>query len=177
MKCSFSIADRQIGKTFPCFIIAEAGVNHNGDLQMALDLIDVAASAGADAVKFQTFDTSRLVTMNAPKAEYQKVATGSDESQYAMLKRLELSEGDHRELINRCRERRILFLSTPFDELAATLLNDLGVPAFKTPSSEVTNIRYLRHVASFRKPMIVSTGMATIGEVENAVTAIEDAGC
>lgn len=177
MQTEFAIVDRIVGSSHPCFIIAEAGVNHNGDLRLAMDLIDIAADAGADAVKFQTFIADRLVTRDAPKAAYQAETTGDGESQYEMLRRLELSAQDHRALIERCRERGILFLSTPFDEQAADLLDSLGVGAFKTPSGELTNLPYLRHIAAKGKPMIVSTGMATLGEVEEAVDAISQNGC
>jgi len=166
-----------VGTGRPCFVIAEAGVNHNGDPRLALDLVDIAADAGADAVKFQTFSADRLVTATAPKAAYQIETTGADESQHAMLAKLELSRDDHRALMRRCAERNIIFLSTPFDEEAADMLETLDVVAYKTPSGELTNLPYLRHVARFGKPMIVSTGMATLSEVEAAVVAVRDAGC
>ncbi len=172
MGAGFRIADRSVGPGSPCFIIAEAGVNHNGELALALALVDAAAESGADAVKFQTFDAARLVTESAPKADYQVETTGASESQYEMLKRLELSIDDHRALMRRCDERGVLFLSTPFDEESADLLAELGVAAFKTPSGELTNIPFLRHVARYGKPMIVSTGMATLAEVEAAVDGI-----
>lgn len=176
MQREIQIADRTIGAARPCFVIAEAGVNHNGDLRLAMDLVDIAADAGADAVKFQTFEADRLVTRDAPKAEYQAAATGTAESQYEMLRRLELSFEDHRALLDRCKRRGILFLSTPFDEASADLLDALDVCAFKTPSGELTNLDYLQHVATKRKPMIVSTGMATLGEVEEALAAIAECG-
>ena len=173
---AFIIDDRTIGAGRACFVIAEAGVNHNGDRARALALVDAAADAGADAVKFQTFVAARLVTPDAPKAAYQIAATGNDESQFAMLARLELSTDDHRALIARSRERGIMFLSTPFDEACADLLQRLDVAAMKTPSGELTNLPYLAHVARLRRPMIVSTGMATLAEVAAAVEAIESAG-
>lgn len=176
MQQEFCLADRFIGAARPCFVIAEAGVNHNGDLEIAMDLVDIAARAGADAVKFQTFSAERLVTRDAPKARYQEDATGSAESHYEMLRRLELSPEDHRALIQRCSARGIIFLSTPFDEQSVDMLDELGVCAFKTPSGELTNLSYLRHLALKGKAMIVSTGMATIGEVEEAVQTIESAG-
>jgi N,N'-diacetyllegionaminate synthase len=160
-----------------CFIIAEAGVNHNGDLAMALELIDVAAEARADAIKFQTFDADRLATADAPKARYQLETTGSEESQHAMLRRLQLSGADHAALIGRCALRGIIFLSTPFDEESADLLASLDVPAFKTPSGELTNLPFLAHVARLGKPVIASTGMATISEVEAAVDTLHGNGC
>ena len=166
--------DRGIGGSSPCFVIAEAGVNHNGELDRAIALVDIAAECGADAVKFQTFDAERLVTRDAPKAAYQQAVTDAAESQYTMLKRLELSVDDHRALMQRCAERGIMFLSTPFDEAAADLLHELGMAAFKTPSGELTNLAYLAHIARFGKPMIVSTGMANLAEVYDAVQTIQD---
>jgi N,N'-diacetyllegionaminate synthase len=170
------IGDRPIGHGAPCFVIAEAGVNHNGDLDRALQLVDVAAEAGADAVKFQTFKADRLVTRNAAKAAYQIRQTGADESQYDMLQRLELSAEDHRRLIEHARNWGVLFMSTPFDEQSADLLDELGVPVYKLPSGEITNLPFLQAVARKGKPMIVSTGMASLGEVEAAVQAIEETG-
>ena len=177
MNASFRIAGRSIGTGARCYVIAEAGVNHDGSLEQALRLVDVAADAGADAVKFQTFDADRLATREAPKARYQVETTGAAESQHAMLRRLQLDADQHRALMRRCEERGITFLSTPFDETSADLLESLGVAAFKTPSGELTNTPYLAHVARFGKPMIVSTGMATIGETESAVTAVAEGGC
>lgn len=173
---TISIGTRQVGPGHRCLVIAEAGVNHNGCLQRALQLVDVAAEVGADAVKFQTFRADKLVTRNAPKAEYQKQATGDDESQYDMLKQLELSEEDHLHLIARCHERGVMFLSTPFDETCGDLLDRVGVDAFKIPSGEVTNLPYLAHLAAKQRPMIVSTGMCNLAEVEAAVDVIEEAG-
>ncbi len=173
---TLDIAGRPIGCGQACFIIAEAGLNHNGDLNLAHRLIDVAVQTGADAIKFQTFTAERLVTTNAPKAAYQLETTSASESQFEMLRRLELSADAHRALIAHCLEKHILFLSTPFDEASVDLLETLGVPAFKTPSGEITNLLYLRYVARKTKPMIVSTGMAFLGEVEAAVRAIETAG-
>lgn len=172
----FDIAGRDIGPGHPCFLIAEAGVNHNGDIELARRLVDAAAEAGADAVKFQTFSADRLATAAAPQADYQKRNTGMEESQYSMLKRLELSEEAHRELLRHCRERGILFLSSPFDEESAEFLEALGVAAFKIPSGEITNTPFLAHVARKGKPLIVSTGMSTLDEVRAAVAAIRQAG-
>ncbi|MEW5726372.1 MAG: N-acetylneuraminate synthase [Pseudomonadota bacterium] len=155
-----------------CFVIAEAGVNHDGDLATAHRLVDVAKQVGADAVKFQTFAADRLVTRDAPKAAYQNAAGGAGESQWEMLRRLELSEEAHQELAAHCRDVGICFLSTPFDEAAADLLDRIGVEAFKTPSGELTNLPFLAHVARKGKPMIVSTGMSSLGEVEDAVRAV-----
>lgn len=170
------IGGRTIGSGSPCFLIAEAGVNHNGNLGMALQLVDVAVTAGVDAVKFQTFSAARVVVRNAPKARYQKEATGSDQSQFEMLRKLELSLKAHRKIKTYCQKRGILFLSTPFDEESSDLLEDLDVPAFKIPSGEITNLPFLAHVARKGKPLVVSTGMSTMGEVESAVAAIRLAG-
>jgi N,N'-diacetyllegionaminate synthase len=166
------IGDRIIGLGCPCFVIAEAGVNHNGNLDMALKLVDIAVRAGADAVKFQTFSTECVVTKNAPKAAYQKETTGSDESQFQMLKKLELSPQAHLKLQTYCSERSIIFLSSPFEEKSADFLEELNVPAFKIPSGELTNLPFLEHVALKSKPMIVSTGMSTLEEVKSAVDVI-----
>lgn len=173
---SVQIARRNIGAGAPCFIIAEAGVNHNGDLNIARQLISVAAEAGADAVKFQTFTAESLVTKDAPKAEYQLRNTGAAESQYEMLRRLELTEDAHLELMSYCSAKGILFMSTPFDEESADFLDEIGVAVFKMPSGEITNLPFLTHVAGKGKPMIVSTGMADLNEVETAVRCIEAAG-
>ena len=151
-------------------------MNHNGDLDLAHKLIDVAVEAGANAVKFQTFRAERLVTADAPKATYQLDATDAIESQFEMLQRLELDSDAHDTLITHCREKRCVFLSTPFDETSADLLENFGVPAFKTPSGEITNLPFLSHIAAKNKPMIVSTGMAYLGEVETAVRTIEETG-
>ena len=170
------IANYTIGPGQPCFIIAEAGVNHNGDMEIARRLVEAAAQAGADAVKFQTFTAERIVTPDACKADYQLQTTDTDESHYEMLKRLELSAEMHQELIVHCRNQDILFLSTPFDERSADFLEELGIAAFKIPSGEITNLPFLAHVARKGKPMIVSTGMSCLGEVETAVQTIKDTG-
>ncbi len=158
------------------FIIAEAGVNHNGDVRLAKKLVDAACGAGADAVKFQTFKAERLVCAHAPKARYQKETTGAGESQLAMLRRLELSEAGHRQLSAYCRRKNIIFMSTPFDEGCADFLRKLGMGIFKIPSGELTNYPFLRHVAKFGKPMVVSTGMADMREVRRAVAVIRKTG-
>ena len=157
-------------------IIAEAGVNHNGDLALAKKLVEVAAQAGADLVKFQTFKADRLVTAAAQKAPYQQVSTGASESQYAMLRRLELSDEAHHVLLEHCRAHGIGFLSTGFDIENVDFLASLGVRLFKVPSGEITNLPYLRHVGAKRGEVILSTGMATLGEVEAAINALEQAG-
>jgi len=157
-------------------IIAEAGVNHNGDVALAKSLIDAAADAGADIVKFQTFSSDRLVSISAEKAEYQVAATDPTETQHAMLKRLELSESMHVELIKHCKLRCIQFLSTAFDMESVDLLLALGQQSFKIPSGEITNLPYLRHIGRIGKPIIISTGMSNIDEVGAALNALEAAG-
>lgn len=169
-------AGRTLGAGYPCFVIAEAGVNHNGDSGLARALVDAAAGAGADAVKFQTFTAERLVTRDAPKAEYQRRRTVAGESQYDMLKRLELSADTWRELQKHCAEVDIRFMSSPFDDISADLLESMGLTVFKIPSGEIANLPFLEHVARKGKPMIVSTGMATLDEVEAAVNTIKAAG-
>lgn len=154
------------------FIIAEAGVNHNGSLEIAKALIDVAAGAGADAVKFQTFKADRLVSKTAQKAQYQKQTTDATETQYEMIKKLELDEAAHHELIAYCKTKNILFLSTPFDHESIELLNDLKMNIFKIPSGEITNLPYLRHIGSLCKEVILSSGMADLGEVEDALDVL-----
>lgn len=170
------IANRTIGRGCPCFIIAEAGVNHNGSLDIAFQLVDQAVNAGADAVKFQTFTAERVVTVNAPKAVYQKETTGDSESQLQMLKKLELTLQDHRQLRAYCEDRGIIFMSSPFDEESADLLDELDVPAFKVPSGEITNLPFLEHVALKGRPLIVSTGMSSLEEVKSAVEVIRKTG-
>jgi N-acetylneuraminate synthase len=170
------VESRRIGPGYPCFIIAEAGVNHNGSVELATRLVDAAVEAGADAVKFQTFKAERLVTPDAPKADYQVQATDISESQLEMLRRLELSREDHLELFSYCRRKGILFMSTPFDEESADLLEELGVPAFKIPSGELTNLPFLTHVARKGRAMIVSTGMSYLDEVKDAVQAVAETG-
>jgi N,N'-diacetyllegionaminate synthase len=157
-------------------IIAEAGVNHNGDLSMARKLIDVAAAAGADLVKFQTFSANRLVTRTAAKADYQNLTTDSKESQHDMLRRLELTVEIHEELIAHCAARGIGFFSTGFDIESVDLLLGLGQDRFKIPSGEITNLPYLRHIGRTGKPVILSTGMAEMDEIKAAIDALEEAG-
>lgn len=170
------VAERWVGKGEPCFIIAEAGVNHNGKLALAKKLIDVAKNAGADAVKFQTFHAEDLVTESAEKAGYQKVTTGKAESQFEMLKKLELSESDFKELFVHAQKKGVIFLSTPFDEVSADFVAELGVPAMKIPSGEITNFPLLRHIARKRKPIILSTGMSIIEEIGEALDVIKAEG-
>jgi N-acetylneuraminate synthase len=165
-----------VGSGAPVFIVAEAGVNHNGDIALARRLVDVAAEAGADAVKFQSFRSEALVSRSAPKAAYQRETTEADESQYQMLRRLELTGDQHAELRDRSAKRGILFFSSPFDEPSADALEGLGVALFKIPSGEITNLPFLCHVALKGKPIILSTGMSTLAEVAEAVAAIRGAG-
>lgn len=157
-------------------IIAEAGVNHNGDLDLARRLIDVAAEAGADMVKFQTFVADRLVTTHAKKAEYQTRTSDAQESQHAMIRRLELTREMHEELIAYCKTRGIHFFSTGFDMLSVDLLAEFGIDSVKIPSGEITNLPYLRHVGKLGKPTIISTGMSTLGEIEAALEVLEQSG-
>src|SRR3990167_920245 len=158
------------------FIIAEAGVNHNGSTELAKKLIDAASVAGADAVKFQTFKAEKLVSKNAQKAEYQKQTTGKAESQFDMIKKLELDEATHHELMAYCKSKNIIFLSTPFDHDSIELLDTLGLEIFKIPSGEITNLPYLRHIGKLGKRVILSTGMTDIGEIEDALDILIDAG-
>ena len=157
-------------------IIAEAGVNHNGSLETAKQLVDVASEAGADMVKFQTFSADRLVTISANKAEYQNQTTGASESQHAMIRKLELSREMHEDIIAYCKQCNIEFFSTGFDTQSIDMLVDLGLEQFKIPSGEITNLPYLRHIGKFGKPVILSTGMAILGEIEAALDVLETSG-
>lgn len=158
------------------FIIAEAGVNHNGSIELAKKLIDVAVDAGADAVKFQTFKADNLVSKSAQKADYQKKNTDNDESQYQMLKKLELDKSAHDEIISYCKKKNIMFLSTPFDHESIELLNSFEMPIFKIPSGEITNLPYLRHIGQLGKDVILSTGMSTLQEIEDALEVLVNSG-
>jgi N,N'-diacetyllegionaminate synthase len=160
----------------PTIIIAEAGVNHNGSIAMAKKLIDVAAEAGADFVKFQTFKVEALVTRTAGKAEYQEKLTGAGESQFDMIKKLELDRAAHEELLRHCQQSGISFLSTAFDHESIDLLHELDIPLYKIPSGEITNLPYLRHIGRMGKPVIMSTGMATLEEVRTAVNILIESG-
>ena len=151
-------------------IIAEAGVNHNGSLDMALQLVEAAQAAGADVVKFQTFKSEAVISLAAPKAEYQKSTTGEMESQLEMVRKLELSAADHQRILAHCQAKGIRFLSTPFDPGSADfLVRELCVQQLKIPSGEITNAPFLLHLANFGLPVILSTGMSTLGEVEMAL--------
>ena len=158
------------------FIIAEAGVNHNGSIELAFKLIDAAVESGADAVKFQTFKAENLVSKNTQKAEYQKQTTNPLESQLDMLKKLELDVDVHKKLIKYCNAKGIMFLSSPFDHDSIDLLNELGLKIFKIPSGEITNLPYLRRIGSLTKQVILSTGMSTLKEVGDALTILVDSG-
>jgi N,N'-diacetyllegionaminate synthase len=159
------------------FVIAEAGINHNGDMQLVKRMIDIASDSGADAVKFQTYNAEKLLVQDAPKAQYQRETTGAQESQLDMLKRVELSRDQHIEIINYCGQKDLTFISTPFEEDSADLLEELGVPFFKIPSGEITNFPFLEHVARKQRPIILSTGMSFLGEVERAVQLMQNSGC
>jgi N,N'-diacetyllegionaminate synthase len=158
------------------FIIAEAGVNHNGSKDIARKMVDVAVNAGADAVKFQTFTAETLVTTSAEKAKYQKDLSVTNESQFDMIKKLELDRDAHMVLIRYCKEKGIRFLSTAFDHASIDLLHELNISLYKIPSGEITNMPYLRHIGKYGIPIILSTGMATLDEIEAALNILECAG-
>ena len=158
------------------FIIAEAGVNHNGSIDLAKKLIDVASDSGADAVKFQTFKAENLATKNAKKANYQMETTNIKESQFDMLKKFELDVETHKQLISYCNKKSIMFLSSPFDQDSINLLNNLGLETFKIPSGEIINLPYLRHIGKLNKKIILSTGMANINEIKDALDILIQAG-
>ena len=158
------------------FIIAEAGVNHNGSINIAKELIDVAVESGANAVKFQTFKAENLIAQNTQKADYQKQTTDASESQFDMIKKLELDTETHKELIAYCQAKDIMFLSTPFDHESIDLLSDLGLQIFKIPSGEITNLPYLRHVGSLGKQVVLSTGMSNLEEIGDALNILINAG-
>ena len=170
------IANWVVGEGEPCFIIAEAGVNHDGDVNLAKKLIEVARDAGADAVKFQTFRAEDVVTETAEKAPYQKESTDIGESQFEMIKKLELSQKDFEELSDYAQKKGILFLSSPFDKGSVDLLDAMGVPAFKVASGEITNFPLLKYIARKQKPVILSTGMSTLDEVGEALEIIRKEG-
>lgn len=158
------------------FIIAEAGVNHNGSIDRAIQMVDAAVEAGADAVKFQTFKAEKMITVNSPKADYQMETTDSDETQLEMVKKLELDEAAHVKLYKYCQGKNTQFLSTPFDLESIDLLNRMGLEIFKIPSGEITNLPYLRKLGALDKRLILSTGMADLGEIEHALNVLTDSG-
>jgi len=170
------IGHKTIGPRQPTFIIAEIGINHNGDPETALQMVEEAARCGADAVKFQTFQADKLLSKDTAKAKYVEASTGEEESFYDMFKRLELSEKTYEEIAQLCRSLGLIFLSTPFDYDSMNLLVDLGVPAFKVASGDLTNLPFLKALAFKKLPLLVSTGMSTLGEVEEAVITIENFG-
>ncbi|MCB9770991.1 MAG: N-acetylneuraminate synthase [Candidatus Omnitrophica bacterium] len=174
---SVQVGPFTIGQGHPVFIIAEAGVNHNGDIKMAKRLIDAAKAAGADSVKFQTFKAENLNTRAAPKSTYHVETTGKKGSWFDLLKTQELDRKAHQILIEYCRKKKILFLSTPYDEESADLLDELGVAAFKIASTDANNIPLLKHLAKKKKPILLSTAMCTLVEVRESVQAIAKAGC
>ena len=158
------------------FIIAEAGVNHNGSIDLAYKLIDVAAKAGANAIKFQTFKAENLVIRDAKKADYQKQSGNTDDSQFDILKKLELDLDDHKNLIDYCNKKGIIFLSSPFDIESVNLLTELNLQIYKIPSGEITNLPYLRHIGLMNKKVILSTGMSNLKEIGNALKILINAG-
>ncbi len=158
------------------FIIAEAGVNHNGSIELAKKLIDVAKEAGVDAVKFQTFKAEAIISADAPKADYQKITTHPTESQFEMIKKLQLDEDAHKELFDYCKQKGITFLSSPFDLNSIKFLNSLGLNIFKISSGEITNLPYLRRIGALRKKIILSTGMADLEEIGNAINVLTEYG-
>lgn len=170
------IGERIVGKDQPCYIIAEAGVNHNGNLRLAKKLVKAAAKAGADAVKFQTFSADSIATKTVKKAAYQKKTSDASETQYEMLKRLELSPDAFVILSEYAKKCGIEFLSSPFDQKSAELLGSIGVRAYKIPSGELTNIPLLEQVGRYKKPVILSTGMADMDEIREAIDAIRRGG-
>lgn len=168
-----TIHNKNIGDKQPTFIIAEIGVNHNGDINLAKRMIDAAIETGADAVKFQSYQTDQIITQTAEGAAYHLRAMGeSEESWYSLLKRLELSKNDHEEIIQYCTDKGIIFLSTPYDTQSADLLNEFGVEAFKIASTDLNNVPLLKHVARFQKPILLSTGMSTLDEIRESFDAI-----
>lgn len=173
---SINVAGREIGTHAPCFVIAEAGVNHNGDVALAHQLIDAAADAAVDAIKFQTFDADCLAAPRALKADYQLQPIRPGESQLEMLRRLELPRDAYPGLILHAQEKNLIFLSSPFDEASSDYLERLGLSAFKIPSGEVTNLPFLRHIARKGRPLLVSTGMCHLGEVVQAMEEIQQCG-
>ena len=172
----FKIGNRSIENYSNPFVIAEAGVNHNGNIKIACELIEQAALAGADIIKFQTFEAETLVTETAKKADYQLVNTSEAESHYEMIKKLELKKEDHFKLINHCKKHNIEFFSSAFDTESLEFISTLGLSRYKVPSGEITNLPYLRQMGSYKKPIILSTGMSDIQDIRNALEVLEKAG-
>jgi N-acetylneuraminate synthase/N,N'-diacetyllegionaminate synthase len=176
MEKNIQIGKYRIGEDNPCFIIAEAGVNHNGDLDTAIELVHKAKEIGSDCIKFQTFTAASVITRNAPKASYQLKVTDQRESQFEMLKKLELSRDDFQVIADKCEELGILFLSTPYNQADVDLLHSIGVEAFKIASGQIVEPSFLEYVAKFNKPIILSTGMADLSEVSYAMECIRNTG-
>jgi len=170
------IGNKLVGDEESVFVVAEIGVNHNGDVRLAKKLVDAAKDAGSDAVKFQAFKAERVVTRYAEKAEYQKETTGPSKSQYDMIKKLELRNEEFRELYDYAMKNDIIFLSSAIDKESVDLLSNLGVPAFKVASGEITNFPLLRYIAKKQKPIILSTGMGTLDEIKDALKVIREKG-
>lgn len=168
-----NIEGRAVGPDRACYLVAEAGVNHNGRLDLALELVDAAADAGADAVKFQAFEPASLLAAEVPKAAYQAETTGSAGDQRAMLEKLVLGPDEHRAVRDRCRERGVTWLCTPYDRGSTDLLQELEVPAYKVASTDTTNTPFLSYLAGKGRPVILSTGMCDLADVERAVRAVE----
>lgn len=166
------INDKLISESKKTFVIAEAGVNHNGDMKIAKEMIDVAAEVGVDAVKFQSFKTDKLILKNIEKAPYQKITTKSSETQFDMLKKLEITKEQTKELIDYCEKKKIIFLSTPFEKTSLDELDELGVSAFKVAATDLTNIQFLRQIAEKGKPIILSAGMCYLEEVRRALETL-----
>lgn len=174
MSNALVLSTKTIGAGQPCFIIAEAGVNHNGQFHLAKKLIDAAVMAGVDAVKFQTFVTEKVVTKSTGKAPYQQRTTGMSGSYQEMIKHLEFSKEQFKELKTYCEQRGIIFFSTPAEEESSDVLYDLGVNFFKVDSANLTNLPHLRHLARKGLPLIISTGMASLGDIEDALQSIRE---
>ncbi len=172
---TLKIGNKSIGQGFPVFFIAEAGVNHNGSLKLALKMVDVAKDAGADAIKFQTFNTNNLILPNAPKSKYHVETTGSDKKQrwYDLLKMQELSYQMHKKIIEHCKKRKIIFLSTPYDKESVDMLEKLKVKAYKVASTDNNNIPLLRYMAKKGKPMFISTAMTNLSEIQDSVNCVK----
>ncbi|MDB4104631.1 N-acetylneuraminate synthase [Salibacteraceae bacterium] len=178
MKYSFSkhitIGNKVISNDHPAFIIAEAGVNHGGDVNLAKELIDIAVQSGADAVKFQAFKTENLILESVEKAPYQQQTTSASESQFNMLKKLELRKDQYQELKDYCEQKGIIFLITPFDKFSLGQLEELGVEAYKVASTDTTNLPFLKKIALTGKPILLSTGMSFLDEVKSAMQTIHE---
>ena len=170
------IGNRLVGPGQPCFIIAEVGVNHNGDLNLAYKMVDIALQAGVDAVKFQSFITEELITLNAPKASYQLETTGQSNSQYMMLKALELTSIQHNMLKQYCADKGIVYLCTPYEHTSVDMLDVLDVTAYKIASTDINNLPFLQYIATKNRPVILSTGMSTLGEIEQAIGVLYSGG-